>query len=234
MIRVLIVEDEILIAETIKLYLEQRSYKVSDICINYQESINALDNNPPDIALLDVRLYGQKSGIDIAHYINNMHRPIPFIYLTSQFDEQVLNLALETKPAGYLTKPIQKSTLYTTLKSVEKLHYVTASNSNSFSVFNGQSTQVLLLAHVLFVRVDHVYLEITLQDNSTVITRETLSMFASRVGKDFMQVHRSYLINLAKVKSWTKEEAILEGGHVVPVSRKNQADFREAMSRRSR
>lgn len=229
---ILIVEDEILIAETISLYLRQRDYTVSSICISYDEAIMAIQQKTPDLVLLDIRLYGEKSGIDIAHYINSLPRPIPFVYLTSQFDEQVLDLALEAKPAGYLTKPIQKSTLYTTLKAVERLHYVTTSNAKSFSVFDGHSTQVLQLSNILYVKVDHVYLEIHMQDGSAIITRESLSKFADRLGEDFMQVHRSFIINFRQVVSWTKTSAVLTDNTSVPISRSNSIDFQQAMNSR--
>jgi len=70
--KILIVEDEILIAETIKTYLNERGHIITEIAISYEEAIDAYQREQPDVILLDVRLYGKKSGIDVAEYLDEI------------------------------------------------------------------------------------------------------------------------------------------------------------------
>lgn len=113
-IRVLIVEDEPLIAENIAMYLNNHDFKVSGIAYDDEEAFGELKNNPPDAVLLDVNLESPKNGIDIAEYINSNNR-IPFVFLTSYSDKTIVDRAKKTNPAGYIVKPFNEQTLYTTL-----------------------------------------------------------------------------------------------------------------------
>ncbi|MBL0268621.1 MAG: response regulator transcription factor [Chitinophagaceae bacterium] len=114
-IRVLIVEDEPLIAENIAMYLNNHDFKVSGIAYDDEEAFGELKNNPPDAVLLDVNLESPKNGIDIAEYINSNNR-IPFVFLTSYSDKTIVDRAKKTNPAGYIVKPFNEQTLYTTLE----------------------------------------------------------------------------------------------------------------------
>src|SRR5687767_12744366 len=114
-IRVLIVEDEPLIAENIAMYLNNNDFTVSGIAYDDEEALKELKTNPPDAVLLDVNLESAKDGISIAEFINLNNR-IPFVYLTSYSDKQTLDRAKNTNPAGYIVKPFNEQTLYTTLQ----------------------------------------------------------------------------------------------------------------------
>ena len=114
-IRVLIVEDEPLIAENIAMYLNNHDFTVSGIAYDDEEALAELKNNPPDAVLLDVNLESPKNGIDIAEYINSNNR-IPFVFLTSYSDKTIVDRAKQTNPAGYIVKPFNEQTLYTTLE----------------------------------------------------------------------------------------------------------------------
>ena len=114
-IRVLIVEDEPLIAENIAMYLNNNDFSVSGIAYDDEEALRELKTNPPDAVLLDVNLECPIDGIDIAEYIN-LHNRIPFVYLTSYSDKTIVERAKKTNPAGYIVKPFNEQTLYTTLQ----------------------------------------------------------------------------------------------------------------------
>jgi len=109
--KILIVEDEVIIADTIKRYLTQNGHQVVGNAISYQEAESIYIEKKPDLVLLDIRLSGTKTGIDVAYFIQQQTDPKPFIFLSSQLDSRSLNSAKETFPAGYLSKPIQKNTL---------------------------------------------------------------------------------------------------------------------------
>jgi DNA-binding NarL/FixJ family response regulator len=114
-IKILIVEDEPLIAEGIALHLKNSIFTVTHTAYDAEDAIHLLQTRMPDIAILDINLEGEKDGIQIAEYINS-ECPIPFIYLTSYSDKTTMDRAKETSPSGFIVKPFNKNTLLATLE----------------------------------------------------------------------------------------------------------------------
>lgn len=114
-IRILIVEDEPLIAEDIAQSLEKHEFIVSAIVYTKEDALERLSADLPDIALLDINLNGEMDGIEIADTINKQHN-IPFIFITSYADKQTLEKAKYTEPSGYVVKPFNEASLFSTLE----------------------------------------------------------------------------------------------------------------------
>jgi DNA-binding NarL/FixJ family response regulator len=114
-IKVLIVEDEPLIAKNIGMYLNNNDFEVSAIAYDPDEAFFQLKKQPPDFAILDINLESEKDGIEIAEYINH-HNFIPFVYLTSYSDKDTIDRAKKTNPAGFIVKPFNEKTLYATIE----------------------------------------------------------------------------------------------------------------------
>lgn len=91
-IKVLIVEDEVIIADNIRDTLKNLDYNVFEPAINFTEAIETIKSEKPDIAILDVQLSDKKTGIDLAKVISEQYN-FPFIFLTSNSDDSILNLS---------------------------------------------------------------------------------------------------------------------------------------------
>lgn len=113
--KVLIVEDEPVIAENISIYLNNNDFEVSAIAYDSDEAIEQLDLNTPDAVIMDINLESERDGIDIAGYINNKIH-IPFLFLTSYSDKHTLERAKAVKPSGYIVKPFNEKTLLASLE----------------------------------------------------------------------------------------------------------------------
>lgn len=114
-IRVLIVEDEPLIAEDISSNLNAIDYKVAGIAYSSEKAIELLKTGSIDIAILDINIKGDKNGIELAEIINQNHK-IPFIYLTSYADKATVDKAKQTMPYGYLLKPFREKDLFSSIE----------------------------------------------------------------------------------------------------------------------
>lgn len=113
--KILIVEDEPLIAEDIKDFLSNLDFKVTNIAYNKAQAMNSLRTNKPDLVLLDINLGNNQDGILIAEEINNTYK-IPFIYLTSYSSKIIINQVKHTLPMGYVVKPFEEADLYTAIE----------------------------------------------------------------------------------------------------------------------
>ncbi len=114
-LRILIVEDEPVIAENISMYLDNADFEVSGIAYDSLEAKEQLITNTPDAAILDVNLESEEDGIDIASYINEKFQ-LPFLFLTSYSDKETLQRAKKVKPSGYIVKPFNEKTLLASLE----------------------------------------------------------------------------------------------------------------------
>lgn len=114
-IKVLVVEDDPLIAEDIREFLTNADYEVAAVVHHKEAAYRALKNAVPDIALLDINLNHTMDGLTIAGHIN-VHYQIPFIYLTSYSGKSVVTEAKQTRPMGYIVKPFDESDLYAAIE----------------------------------------------------------------------------------------------------------------------
>jgi DNA-binding NarL/FixJ family response regulator len=114
-LKVLIVEDEPVIAENISLYLDNHDFEVSAIAYDSDEALEQLKINTPDAVILDINLESEKDGIDIAQHINQQYQ-LPFLFLTSYSDKNTLERAKLVKPSGYIVKPFNERTLLAALE----------------------------------------------------------------------------------------------------------------------
>lgn len=114
-IKILIVEDEPLIAKNIGMYLNNNDYEVAGIAYDPDDAFYQLKKQQPDFAILDINLESEKTGIDVADYINR-NNFIPFIYLTSYSDKETIEKAKQTNPSGFIVKPFNEKTLYATIE----------------------------------------------------------------------------------------------------------------------
>ena len=110
-IKVLIVEDEILVAMDIQNRLEMLGYSVPAIASSKEEAIRNIQETKPDLVLLDIKLFGIMDGVAIAEEIHTRFK-IPFIYLTAHADESTLERAKTTAPYGYILKPLEEGVLH--------------------------------------------------------------------------------------------------------------------------
>lgn len=105
MTRILIVEDEFIIAKSISMILSKLGYNVIGIEAEALSAIEKVKNAAPDIILMDISLAGDMDGIEAAQYIK-FHYNIPVIYLTAHVDKELTDRVKITEPYGYVLKPI--------------------------------------------------------------------------------------------------------------------------------
>lgn len=123
--KILIVEDERLIALEIATRLERMGYIVCTNAVTSQEAINQTALFKPDLILMDIRISGDIDGIDTAKRIRASYE-IPIIFITAYADDETITRAKETLPYGYLTKPVQEKDLKITLEVA--LHRIKVEN----------------------------------------------------------------------------------------------------------
>ncbi|WP_459865859.1 response regulator [Endothiovibrio diazotrophicus] len=113
--RIMIVEDEWLIAEDLRRNLERLGYGISAVASSGEEAVAAALRDPPSLVLMDIMLSGPMDGIDAAGVIREA-RDVPVIFLTAFTDQGILDRAKRVEPVGYLVKPYEERELYSTIE----------------------------------------------------------------------------------------------------------------------
>lgn len=124
-VKVLVVEDERIVAKDIQNTLKNLGYDVPVIASTGEEAIAKTGELKPDIVLMDIVLKGEIDGIDAASRIKANYK-VPIIYLTAYEDEETLDRAKITEPLGYILKPFEERDLHTTLEMALYKHSMEA------------------------------------------------------------------------------------------------------------
>lgn len=212
-LRILIVEDELLVAKPLQILLEELGYVVTGILDNAKSVLVEIEQNPPDLALLDIQLKSEETGIWLADQINKKFS-LPYIFLTSFDDSETIAKATETSPFGYLIKPIKKQHLFAAIEVAMKKY------ADLVSV-EGNEYNEIILQDALFVRDEYLLVKIEFKDisfvkpsanyleihtpNKKYMIKGTMSSFSKSLPKkQFLQSHRSYILNVSKVEALGK------------------------------
>ena len=118
--QILIVEDQFVEADYLRLLLEQAGYRISGIARSVPQAQEMLKNERPDFVLVDIFLKGKQTGIDLARQLAADN--IPFVYLSANSNEEVLNAAKQTQPYGFLVKPFREKDLLVALEIAKYRH----------------------------------------------------------------------------------------------------------------
>lgn len=225
--KILIVEDEMVIAANISLQLSDLGYEITGILPRGEEVLAHIQTDMPDIILLDIRLKGEIDGIGTAHEIQR-HFEIPIIYLTANTDDEHFNQAKETHPYAFISKPFKKLDLQRAIELV--LERVALERSNPEAEENGTTKETdtptdFILNDRIFIRHNEKMLKIDIGDIRYIEAernycriftqgREYLLVMTLKdideklPQKHFLRIHRSYIINLSQIDE-------VAGTHVV-------------------
>ncbi|NJD87046.1 MAG: response regulator [Betaproteobacteria bacterium] len=113
--RLMLVEDERIVATNLRLRLDQLGYEVSAVASSGEEALSHAHESWPDLILMDIRIEGEIDGIETAERLNRI-RPVPVIYLTAHSDEGTLARARSSSPFGYLLKPFSEREMHATIQ----------------------------------------------------------------------------------------------------------------------
>ena len=222
--RILIVEDEVFIAEELASILEELGFEVTDIAFDTESAIKAIEKQAPDLAILDIRMHGKNQGFEIAEYINE-NLDIPFMFLTSFADDSTVIEASKLKPNAYILKPFNNLDIFSTLsivfESFEK-------KSSKIALKTGHESVLIDPNEILWIKSDDNYIEVNTADNRHVI-RATIDSFLEEYNlSNFVRAHRSYAVNIHKTDRLNTKSLTINNIEI-PVSRKHINNLRKLL-----
>ncbi|MFT5822605.1 MAG: DNA-binding LytR/AlgR family response regulator [Crocinitomix sp.] len=221
--KILIVEDEPIIADELEALLTELGYDILGIALDAEEAIEIIESKLPELVLLDISLDGDVDGVMLAEIINEKYK-IPFVFLTSHTDKLTVNRVKRTNPSGFLVKPYNERELVTNVEIALYQSTPIKSTSEDFFIKDGNSLVKVNPEEILFAQADDNYTIIFTTGKKYTLS-STLKKIESKLPSDkFIRVHRSYIINLNKIDKITDGYVIIKG-EKVPIGRNYQADL---------
>lgn len=223
--KILVIEDEIIIADNICDHLQGMGYETFEPVISYTEAVEAIDNETPDLAIIDINLAGNKTGIDVAKFIEK-NCNFPYVFLTSNSDPMTLNEVKSVSPSGYIIKPFSKEYLFTTLEIAFSNFDKKKSHKKEFLFIKNKGNYIKLkIADILYIQSAHIYADIYLIDGQKHVIRKSLNDIINLLNVDFKRVHRSYIINKNHLTTLKSSHVILSNTKEIPIGKKYKDDL---------
>ncbi|PGU82688.1 LytR/AlgR family response regulator transcription factor [Bacillus cereus] len=234
MLKVLVVDDEMLARDELK-YLLERTKEVEIIgeadCV--EDALEELMQSRPDIVFLDIQL-SDDNGFEIANILKKMKNP-PAIVFATAYDQYALQ-AFEVDALDYILKPFDEERIVQTLKKYKKQKQAQIETKHEI-----KGTDVTAEMHKLALPIEESIVLVNIEDiiyvglvdgkvtvkttRETYVTHDTLVILEKKLPQaSFMRVHRSFIANInhiTEIQSWFNStyNLIMKEGSKVPVSR---------------
>lgn len=231
--KILIVEDENIVAKDIQNSLKKLGYLVPAIVSTGEKAIEEAQESRPDLILMDIMLKGDMTGIESANIIKERF-DIPVIFLTAYADENTVNKAKISEPYGYIIKPFKDNDLQTTIemalykhdkdinikKERDLYHSIIENKESDDSIFVRADYRLnkVNFKDIYFIEALKDYVVINTSDNIYTTHTTMKEMVRILPPKDFVRVHRSYIVRLDKIFSIKYPDLVIEGKmKVIPI-----------------
>jgi two-component system, LytTR family, response regulator LytT len=215
-ISVLIIEDEVLTSELITLFLNELGIRNVLVATNKENALRKIEEEKFDLILLDIRLKGNFDGIEIGKILSVKNTP--FVYLTAHSDKEMINLMMQTKSKSFISKPIRKNEFLLNISFI--LNELIESKENKTSIKNGHEIIKIETKNLIYIKSFGNYIELYLSNNELKVVRSTMENVLKDINNtDFIQTHRSFIINKKFVEKYSSSEVLLKNGIKIPISR---------------
>ncbi len=220
--KVLICEDELIVAEYIKETCVEQDLVVVGIAKNRADAIQIIAADKPDIVLLDINMDERFSGIKIAEYIRKTGNDCCFIFITAFSDVETLEAAAKTNPAGYLVKPLDKSTLIANLLLARyKVNGKKNKTASELVKLSTDSGEILIdISTLIYVESEGNYCDFFFENGNRMTERISLTNVSDLLENELIRTHKSYCVNPKYATRFTSVKIYLSNGVQIPIGRK--------------
>jgi two-component system, LytTR family, response regulator LytT len=238
--RILIVEDDPSIAENIEEILELLDYSNIDIANSANQAIKVIKKYRPDLIFMDIKLKGDKDGIELGEIIKQMI-DVPIVYVTSYSDPTIIERAKRINPAGFIVKPFNTNDIHAMVEIVlyNKRTKPASGESGAAKPFPDSpylvNDAVYIKADNAFERVDYkdiFYVEangnmvtIFTKNRNYTIRKSMKDMEEKLPSHLFLRVQKSFIVQLGQIENFSTKEINLRTGATVQVGRQYYNSF---------
>ncbi len=227
----IIVEDEIKAKDVLERYINRVDYlSLISYCQDGLEALKIIPTEKPDIVFLDINM-PILSGIELLEIIKD----VPNVVITTAYSEYAID-SYNFEVVDYLLKPIEFSKFMRAISRVEKKinsahkskkQIEDSLKQDEFALFkSGSKTHKVYFNDILFLEKDGNYLEVNLDDGKKILVRTNMSdVFNLVPNQIFQRIHKSFVVNLNKIKTIEVNKLTLVNSIKIPLGAKYRAEL---------
>lgn len=236
-VRLLIVEDDALIARDLQQLLTDLGYAVLATCTNAADARTALAAHRPDLALLDIRLGAGEDGVDLAAHIHATYA-LPFVFITAHADAGTIARVKPLRPAGFIIKPFDADELRAQIELALARHaaHVEAPAPPPAAHQGFRIGEVLFVRDkgrlvkvpvdaIVYVEADDNYAVLHTADRRYAMPTSLTALEERLAAHHLVRIHRRYLVDLRRITALREREAQL-GDLSLPIGRTHREELR--------
>lgn len=230
---ILIIEDEFSIALDMEMRLQKMGYRVIGIANNYNDALPFLLESDIDIALLDINLNAEKSGIDLGKLIRDKFN-IPIMFITAYTDAKTFAEAAEAEPMGFITKPFKDADLRNNIElALTKFSQKVISNpelkleDQQFFVKDKGVLKQINIDEINWLEALDNYTIVHLSEGNYIV-HAFLKDVLAKLGNQFIRIHRSHAVSLKRITS-VEDNLVYIGTEFLVISQNYRNDLLERM-----
>jgi DNA-binding LytR/AlgR family response regulator len=241
-LKILILEDEILVARDLMNLLQDWGYVILDCCKTGAEGIEVFGQSEPDIILADIQLKGDLDGIDAVRKMTEI-KQVPVIFITAQADFQTITRAKATMPSAYLLKPFNEQNLMISIDLALHNFYhhlppttnekenapsanevklgadVILKSNNHLFIKQNYRFQKYSIDDLMYLEADKNYTMMYFKQHKIAIRLPLQAVYDRLIEfETIVRVHRSFVINILHIEEFTESEIILSKNKFIPIT----------------
>jgi len=227
-IKILLVEDNVNLSENVRDILVIHGYEISTILEEAESACSQIEDIRPDIVLLDIKLKGRKTGIDLAEELRRSMN-VPIVFLTSYSGADVVKKVKHVRPDGFITKPFTTETLVTTIElAIENFNLKPNQVNNIESPGHKDSSELfirengwlkkIMIADIEWIKAEGSYTHVFVAGKQHTLRNTVKELMEKLPEEQFSRVHKSYIVNLKKVDALSAS-AVKLGESEIPIGR---------------
>ena len=231
--RILIVEDEEIFAMNIEMQAELLGHEVVKVVDNSDDCLKIIDREDIDLILMDINITGNYDGVELAGLVKKK-KSIPILFITSLEDDLSFNRAKRESPLGFLIKPFTdiqlKRSITLALDQISSEirdkhldHAEIEVDNQSFFIKKKNKLEKVNIDDIYYLESDGHYCKVYTSSEMYYIRKTMKDMIAKLPSTRFVQCHRSYIVNVDRVKSVDLEDdCLIMEERKVPLSRREK------------
>ncbi|MFD2035250.1 LytR/AlgR family response regulator transcription factor [Belliella marina] len=236
--KILLIEDNVILAETIKELLVISGFdniKVLPNGINIEEEIESFE---PDLFLMDIKLQNEKDGIMVATRIREI-TATPIIFISSFNDKATIERVKDVNPEAFIVKPFSKETLIITIEIILNNHYVKSTvNQEPENKIDNEILYIrdrgwlkkIKVFEIDFIKTEGSYTRVITKDKEFTLRSPIKDIISNLPCGVFLRVHKSFIINLKNIDAINSKELII-GNHNIPIGKNHYAELQNRITK---
>lgn len=229
---VLIVEDEPLIADDLSFHLQDLGVENVQIALKYETAIEKIASQDFDLLFLDVNLSSDKDGVDVARFAKQS-KGVPFIFLTSYFDDETIQRAKELDPIAYLLKPFDKRDIKINVELAfhKQTHTLDKQHAIDPNFFIKDKTGLIAISpkEIRYVEAFDNYAKVFDKSKEHIVSHTLKSIEEKLIDYGFIRIHKSFLVNFSHV-TMISEGYVFFGNEKLPIGRAYKSTLMDQIS----